>query len=195
MFTGADHPRIERIVSFLELREGQKVADIGSGKMDKIVSIACRFPETNFTLQDISSKSCNHRRLRRKIRQAGCAAGSDKFTIRYGDTLSTGLEAAHYDHVLLMATMHEFTYMHEMLQDIKRILKKDGFLYIQEDLTEDRATMYGPCKKQYFRASEFYALLKKENITIIDRKTIYKDHGLENILFKCVFGSAPPAKD
>jgi ubiquinone/menaquinone biosynthesis C-methylase UbiE len=184
---GTDRKSREKIVPFLNFKVADNVADIGSGDLKRIMDIALYFPGTFFTFQDIDSTTCNWKKLTKQWKKTGKKTNLKNFSIVYGDTVSTRLKSNYYDHVTIFASLHEFTDQHGMLQDIKRILKKEGFLYIYEDITPDSITLFCPSKAQYFKSSRFFSLLRSENIKVIDQKLILDDNDLQEIIFKCAF--------
>ena len=142
------------ILSFLDLKETDRIADIGTNSGYSLIPIANEYPTIKFTVEDIDSGTCNIKNLTKRIKKSGNKTNIEQFNIVYGTETSTNLPTASFSKVLMFMVMHEITYKKEMLADIKRILQKNGSLYIEENIS------HKPHKKQ--RAYNYRFLTEEE---------------------------------
>ena len=119
------------VISFLGLTPFDSIADIGTGSGYSLVPIANICPECKFTVQDIDSTICNPLSLSKWINKSGNKIGMENFTFYYGTEKATNLPSAKFKKVLMFDVIHELTYKNEMLNDVKRILQKNGSIYIR----------------------------------------------------------------
>ena len=82
---------------------------------------------------------------------------SDYKTI-IGDERSTSLPENTFDKILIINSFHEFTFQTEMLADIKKKLKADGILYVDEVLPKRPGQLHGICNLPMLNSEEMIAV-------------------------------------
>ena len=85
-----------------------------------------------------------------------------------GDERSTQLPENIFDKIIIINSFHEFTFQAEMIADIKKKLKPDGILYIDEALPKRQGQLHGICKKPMLTHEEMIAVLAKSGFEYID---------------------------
>ena len=164
------------VISFLGLTPFDSIADIGTGSGYSLVPIANNCPECKFTVQDIDSTICNSLSLSKWINKTGNMIGMENFTLYYGTEKATNLPSAKFKKVLMFDVIHELTYKNEMLNDVKRILQKNGSIYIREILVHKSVKKGRFCKYPYLTELEFKSILLEKNLEI-KRESQFFDWG------------------
>ena len=175
------------VISFLGLTPFDSIADIGTGSGYSLVPIANNCPECKFTVQDIDSTICNSLSLSKWINKTGNMIGMENFTLYYGTEKATNLPSAKFKKVLMFDVIHELTYKNEMLNDVKRILQKNGSIYIREILVHKSVKKGRFCKYPYLTELEFKSILLEKNLEI-KRESQFFDWGNNKYIkiFECV---------
>jgi ubiquinone/menaquinone biosynthesis C-methylase UbiE len=164
------------IVSFLDLKETDKIADIGTNSGYSLIPIANEYPDIKFTVEDIDSSSCNIKTLTKRIKKLGNKTRIEQFSFVYGTETSTNLPTDNFSKVLMFMVVHEMTFKKEMLQDIKRILQKNGSLFIQENIAHKPQKKQRACNYRFLTEDEFKQLMT-ENKFLLKREQISFDTG------------------
>jgi ubiquinone/menaquinone biosynthesis C-methylase UbiE len=164
------------IISFLDLKETDKIADIGTNSGYSLIPIASEYPNIKFTVEDIDSNSCNIKALTKRIKKLGNKTNIEQFSIVYGTETSTNLPSGNFNKVLMFMVVHEMTFKKEMFQDIKRILQKNGSLYIQENISHKPQKKQRACNYRFLTEEEFKEIMT-ENKFLLKREQITFDTG------------------
>lgn len=85
-----------------------------------------------------------------------------------GDEKSTSLPENSFDKILIINSFHEFTFVTEMLTDIKKKLKPGGILYIDEALPIKQGQLHGICNHPMLTHEETIAVLVKNGFEYIN---------------------------
>jgi len=158
-------------LDFYGFRPRQTVASIGVQCGHWEAAYASTTDSIRFYLEDIDSSLFNKRQIDfawhyydslQKKRM------TSNFSLRIGTERSTGLPANSFDKILIINSFHEFTYMDEMLADIKTKLKPDGILYIDESVPKRPGQPHGVCKKTMLTPEEMVSILSKNGYEYIN---------------------------
>ena len=84
-----------------------------------------------------------------------------------GDERSSSLPENVFDKILIINSFHEFTFPAEMLADIKKKLKADGILYIDEALPKRQGQLHGICNLPMLTNEETIALFAKNGFEYV----------------------------
>jgi ubiquinone/menaquinone biosynthesis C-methylase UbiE len=177
----------KKVIDFLHISLNDSIADIGTGSGAHLIAIANEYPSLHFTAEDIDSNFCNKQLLLKTLIKTGNKTSIENFTIHYGTTTATLLPAAGFSKVLAFDVLHEMTWKPAMLADIKRILKANGVLYLQEILVHKKIKKDRVCNYPYLTESELKVILA-DNKYAITRQEIAFDTGDNKYikLFECV---------
>jgi ubiquinone/menaquinone biosynthesis C-methylase UbiE len=127
-------------------------------------------------VEDIDSNSCNIKALTKRIKKLGNKTNIEQFSIVYGTETSTNLPSGNFNKVLMFMVVHEMTFKKEMFQDIKRILQKNGSLYIQENISHKPQKKQRACNYRFLTEEEFKEIMT-ENKFLLKREQITFDTG------------------
>ena len=85
-----------------------------------------------------------------------------------GNDRSTSLPENSFDKILIINSFHEFTFRAEMLADIKKKLKRGGFVYIDEALPRKQGQLHGVCNLPMLTADETISFFEKNGFEYIN---------------------------
>jgi ubiquinone/menaquinone biosynthesis C-methylase UbiE len=172
---------------FLSLSPTDIIADIGTGVGYSLIPIANNCPECKFIVEDIDSSSCNPKTLAWRINNTGNKTRIENFVFFYGTEKATNLPSAKFNKVLIFDVIHEMTYKTEILNDIKRILQKNGSIFIEEILVPKPEKKDRGCNYPFLTEVEFKKLMADNNF-LIKRECITLDTGNNKYIkiFECL---------
>jgi ubiquinone/menaquinone biosynthesis C-methylase UbiE len=181
--------RLDTILSVIKLKEGDVIADIGSGKGYNLIRLANKFPKTTFFVQDIDTTVCNKKTFLKTMKTFNSNLSIDNFHFFKGSETSTNLPKEYFDKVFLIAVIHEFTKLDSMLKDVKSIIKENGEFIIEEPLVRHSIKKEKGCNNPYLTEIQLKEILEKNQIVIIESKYI-KDIGNNKyrMVFRCKKG-------
>lgn len=169
------------LLSFFNFRKGDVVAEIGAGNGKNIAGLSILVNDSlSFYVQDIDKTRLTHEKFRRIITRAKQHKKplNHRYTLHIGTEKSTGLPDGIFDKILLVSTLHEFTYMDEMMTDIYRKLKTGGQLYILE--SHCRAKGHKNCT-----LNETQAIMERNGFSLV--KSESKDLNGGTGMYRAVF--------
>ena len=179
--------KFDVVSKFVDLSPVDIIADIGTGTGYSLIPLANNCPECKFIVEDIDSLSCNAKSLTKKINNNGNKTSIENFKFHYGTEKATNLLSATFNKVLIFDVIHEMTYKTEMLNDIKRILQKNGSIFIEEILVHKPQKKDKVCNYRFLTEVEFKKLLADNNF-LIKKETITFDTGNNRYIkiFECL---------
>jgi ubiquinone/menaquinone biosynthesis C-methylase UbiE len=141
--------KLKPMFTFMDLKSGSIVASIGAknGWFEAAASIY--HDSLTFYLEDIDTECLNESSVNATI---ALYAKIKKQPIRnrfervVGTDSTTGLLTQFFDRVLINNAFHHFSKKKQMLNDIKRIIKTDGFLYVFEPIILEKQAKSFKCK-------------------------------------------------
>ena len=177
--------KLNIVNSFLNLLPTDVIADIGTGY--SLIPIANSCPDCKFIVEDIDSLSCNSKSLNKKINNTGKKTSIGNFEFHYGTEKSTNLPSATFNKVLIFDVIHEMTFKNEMLNDMKRILQKNGSIFIEEILVHKPVKKDRVCNYPFLMEAGFKKLLADNNFQI-NKEAITFDTGNNRYIkiFECL---------
>jgi ubiquinone/menaquinone biosynthesis C-methylase UbiE len=171
----------KKILSFLSLKDTDNIVDIGTGDGYSLIPIANEYPTLKFTVEDIDSSTCNKKSLSKRIKKLGNKTSIEQFKIVYGTDSTTNLPSASFNKVLMFMVLHEITYKHQMLEDIKRILQKEGSLLIQENISHKPQKKQRACSYRFLTEEEFKQVMTENNF-VLKKEQVTFDTGSNTYL-------------
>lgn len=124
----------DEMKSFFDFRKGEMIAEVGAGDGVNIGGFGLLADSNTFYVQDIDTKVLNAEnwnKVYKKFNKAGILS-KHQFNLVIGDEKSTHLPDSSFDKIIMISSFHEFSFMDEMIVDIKSKLKKGGRVYILE---------------------------------------------------------------
>jgi ubiquinone/menaquinone biosynthesis C-methylase UbiE len=124
----------DEMKSFFDFRNGEMIAEVGAGNGENVGGFGLLSDSCTFYIQDIDVTVMNQKnwdQVSKKCKRLGMSS-KHQFNLLIGDEKSTHLPASGFDKIIMVSSFHEFTFMDEMITDIKSKLKAGGRVYILE---------------------------------------------------------------
>lgn len=167
--------------AFFDFHEGDMVAEVGAGNGGNMPGFSIVTDGVTFYVQDIDSIALSQTNFNKVVKQCKKIKkqSTNKFYRCIGTFTQTNLPDNSFDKILLISTFHEFTFMDEMMIDIRNKLKSSGQLYILE------AHCFTLTHKNY-TASETVEMMKKYSFVLVknDGKDVNNSSGMYRTVFK-----------
>ena len=168
------------LLNFFEFKKGDVVAEVGAGSGRNIGGMAILTDSITFYAEDINTKYLSQKKLDKVI--SDCKKYKNpitgNFKVVIGNEKATTLPDSTFDKILLSASIHEFTYVHEMLDDLYSKLKKGGKIYVLESVCIEKG-------HENLTFEETTALMQKHNLSLVkkDGKDIHGSNGLYRAVY------------
>ena len=142
-----DAEHLERILAFINVRDGMRILDLGCGSGYLTFPIAEGNPDCEVTGLDIVSDAIDANRSRAR------EAELDNLTFVSYDGIDFPFEAGTFDLVVTRYSLHHFPDIEHSIGEVSRVLKGEGSLFISDPCPND-------CDKDRF--VDDYMRLKKD---------------------------------
>ena len=158
-------------LDFYHFKPGQTVASIGAQCCHIEAAYAATTDSVTFYLEDIDSSKFNKEQADfvwsyyTKLRGRPMTSS---YKMILGDEKSTSLPENLFDKILIINSFHEFTFVAEMLADIKKKLKPGGILYIDEALPRRPGQLHGICNHPMLTNEETIAIFAKHGFEYLN---------------------------
>jgi ubiquinone/menaquinone biosynthesis C-methylase UbiE len=169
----------EEVIDFFAFNKGNTIADIGAGKGDYEGAFSLLFDSLVFYIEDIDQKVLNERILSKTIRHYNkirTTPQTNRFELCIGDEKSTHLPDMFFDHIIMMSSFHEFTYIDEMIEDFRKKLRQGGKVYILD------SPCYAKGHKNY-TCDEVIKSMEKHGFRLLKREESKNIPGMYKIIF------------
>lgn len=164
------------ILQFMDYRPGMTFADVGAGSGAMSVSMAALMDHSTIYIQDINPKVLKKAEVDKMINTYSRKSGHDlraknKFIVTIGNTTKTNLPDGSLDLIYSNATVHSFTSLDSMMQDLGRKLKPDGVVYFRDSFKGDHGegafcSDKKNCGRPLLTIDEFLAVMKKNGFVL-----------------------------
>lgn len=155
---------------FFDLKEGDKVADIGARSMTFIGTLAVFYENVDFYCEDIDSACTTPKQAQKVIDFYSKIKGSSitcKFIPVIGTETSTTLPKNFFDKVIIDNSLHEFSKKDLMMYDIHQILKVNGKLYLREAIGRTNGELHMGCDQALFDEMNLISYIAKQGFKFI----------------------------
>ena len=142
-----DAKHLERILAFINVRDGMRILDLGCGSGYLTFPIAERNPHCEVTGLDIVCEAIDVNRSRTKD------MGLNNLAFVSYDGIDFHFEAGSFDLVVTRYALHHFPDIEHSIGEVSRVLKEQGVLFISDPCPND-------CDKDRF--VDDYMRLKKD---------------------------------
>jgi ubiquinone/menaquinone biosynthesis C-methylase UbiE len=157
---------MQKSLSIYNLQPNETIASIGASSGIWEIWFASQVEGLTFYLQDIDPNNCNQEEIEYGIKYYEKLLQkpiSGKFIPIIGTQFATNLPKNTFDKVLIINSLHEFETPEIILQDIHRILKSNGQLFIEEQIANFSGEIHEGCGKRLFTENELINLLNKSH--------------------------------
>lgn len=166
-----DHEHLTLILNRLHIQAGMKILDLGTGIGFMAFPIAEKYPEAEITGLDIVEHA-----LHRNQELANQKKLHNLEFVSY-DGMKFPFADQSFNLVITRYALHHFPSIHETFQEIKRVLKSDGILFISdptpnENDTERFVDAYMQMKRdghiRFYSLAEWQIFAHNANFNLID---------------------------
>ena len=170
---------MQKSLSIYNFQPNETIASIGASSGVWEIWFASQVEGLTFYLQDIDPLNCNQEEINygvkyyEKLLQKPILG---QFIPIIGTQSETNLPKNTFDKVLIINSLHEFQTPELILQDIHKILKPNGQLFIEEQLTKFSGEIHEGCGKRLFTDNELVEILKKCGFELNEK--YFKDNGV-----------------
>lgn len=158
-------------LDFYNFQPGQTVASIGAQCSHWEACYAASTDSIHFYLEDIDTTHFNQRQVGFAWHYYDSLRGRPMtcpYTLVIGTERTTFLPQNTFDKILIINSLHEFSYMDEMLEDIKSKLKPDGILYVDEAVPRYEGELHGACKMPMITQEQMIEILSRNGFDLSD---------------------------
>ncbi|MCU0470791.1 MAG: class I SAM-dependent methyltransferase [Arcicella sp.] len=160
---------MQKSLSIYQFKENETIASIGASSGVWEIWFASQVENLTFYLQDIDEQNCNEEEIAYGVKYYENLLQkpiSGKFIPIIGTPHQTNLPSDTFDKVLIINSLHEFQFPLFILRDIQRILRKEGTLFIEEQLANFQGEIHEGCGKRLFTQHELIDLLQKSGFQL-----------------------------
>lgn len=160
---------MQKSLSIYNLQPNETIASIGASSGVWEIWFASQVEGLTFYLQDIDPLNCNQEEIDYGIKYYEKLLQkpiSGKFIPIIGTQSETNLPKKLFDKILIINSLHEFKTPKLILQDIHKILKLNGQLFIEEQIANFSGEIHEGCGKRLFTEIELINLLKENNFEV-----------------------------
>jgi SAM-dependent methyltransferase len=163
--------KMKPMFDFMDLTKGSVVASIGAknGWFEAAASIY--YDSLTFYLEDISTECLNETTVKKTVNQYEKLKKkpiNNQFKLAIGTDSTTALPTQLFDRVLINNTYHHFSRKIEMLADVKRITKPDGYIYLFEPIIFENQVKSFKCA-YYTSETALISEIEKAGFQFIER--------------------------
>ena len=158
-------------LDFYHFKSGQTIASIGAQCGHWEAAYAATTDSATFYLEDIDSSKFKKEQIEFVWNYYASLRGkpmTSNYKMILGDEKSTSLPENLFDKILIINSFHEFTFVTEMLADIKKKLKPGGILYIDEALPKRPGQLHGICNHPMLTNEETIGMLAKHGFEYVN---------------------------
>lgn len=148
---------MEKSLKTYDFKSNETIASIGASGGVWEIYFASQVDGLTFYLQDINKELCNEEEIKEGILFYEKFLGKSiqgKFIPVIGTAKNTNLPENTFDKVLIINSFHEFKNPDKILQDVLKILKKEGILFIEEQLAQYEGEIHEGCLKRLYLENE-----------------------------------------
>jgi ubiquinone/menaquinone biosynthesis C-methylase UbiE len=163
---------MQKSLSIYNFQPNETIASIGASSGVWEIWFASQVEDLTFYLQDIDPLNCNQEEIEYGIKYYEKLLQkpiSGKFIPIIGTQSETNLPKNTFDKVLIINSLHEFETPEFILQDIHKILKANGQLFIEEQMAKFSGEIHEGCGKRLFTEDELIILLRNNQFKVEGR--------------------------
>ena len=160
---------MQKSLSIYNFQPNETIASIGASSGVWEIWFASQVEGLTFYLQDIDPLNCNQEEIDYGIKYYEKLLQkpvSGQFIPIIGTSSETNLPQNTFDKVLIINSLHEFETPELILQNIHKILKPNGKLFIEEQMAKFSGEIHEGCGKQLFTENELIDTLKENDFEL-----------------------------
>lgn len=161
---------MRKSLEIYNFQEGEVIASLGAGGGVWEIGFATFHNNLTFYLQDINGNVLNQADIDYAVEYYTKVSGKpngNRFIPVIGTEKKTNLPGDTFDKVLVINSFHEFANPAEMLAEVRRILKPEGKLFIEETLARSPGQLHEGCQMPLYTEAELIAFLAQHGFELL----------------------------
>jgi ubiquinone/menaquinone biosynthesis C-methylase UbiE len=174
----------EQFIKNIGIDKGYVIADIGAAWAYKDFAMSVLTDSVSYYIQDIKSQYIDEKEL---IKTASYypninnKPSTNSFRLIIGDERKTNLPDSCFDVIMLNNSLHEFTYVNDMIKDISRKLKSKGKVVVEDYFSPlSKPYIIKGCYVTAYSNKEVLDLMKLQGLYITNK--MLPENNISNIL-------------
>lgn len=161
------HDMFKAIAQKMNLSPKDTICDVAAGSGVSISLLANYLPPaTTYYEEDIKKDYCNKTAFNNTFKFYQSQANIHNFYFKIGTDKSIPFATNSFSNIALFISLHEFSYKEQMLQEVTRIMRDTGKLYLLETVYLHTPTVDENCHFTYLSEKELYRLIDAANLKI-----------------------------
>jgi ubiquinone/menaquinone biosynthesis C-methylase UbiE len=162
---------LQKSLETYQFKPFETIASIGASSGVWEIWFASQVDNLTFYLQDIDPLNCNQEEIDygvkyyEKLLQQKIIG---TFIPVIGNQNQTNLPYKIFDKILIINSLHEFSLIDKILQDVKKCLKPSGVLFIEEQLTKASGEIHEGCGRRLFTQKELVDCLEENRFKMVE---------------------------
>ena len=160
---------MQKSLETYQFKPNETVASIGASSGVWEIWFASQVDNLTFYLQDIDLQNCNQEEIDYGVKYYEKLLNKkiiSNFIPIIGNHYQINLPKNTFDKILIINSLHEFLFINDILQDVKKCLKPAGKLFIEEQIAKTSGEIHEGCGKRLFTQEELIDCLGKNGFTL-----------------------------
>ncbi len=161
---------MQKSLKTYQFKPHEIIASVGASSGVWEIWFASEVDNLTFYLQDIDSLNCNQEEIDYGVKYYEKLLNKSiigQFIPIIGNHHQTNLPVNFFDKMLIINSLHEFSYVDKILQDIKKCLKPLGKLFIEEQMAKISGEIHEGCGKRLFTQEELIDCLGENGFDLV----------------------------
>ncbi|MDQ1088070.1 GNAT family N-acetyltransferase [Siphonobacter sp. SORGH_AS_1065] len=157
---------------FLEtfnFQPNEKIGSLGCGGGIWEIGLGVLLGNLNFVLMDINPEILNEEEVQAAVgywEKHYSKLNTSRFQVIINTPQKIPLPDQSLDKLILSNAFHEFSEQAAMLQEIRRVMKENGSVFVEEQIAQFSGERHEGCGKPLFTASELKQVFEKAGFTL-----------------------------
>lgn len=160
---------MEKSLRIFDFKPHEIIASVGASGGVWEIYFTSQIDNLTFYVQDIDETLCNEEEIKEGI------VFYEKFLEKpihgklipvIGTEKKTNLPENTFDKVLIINSFHEFKYPKEILLDISKTIRKEGVLFIEEQLASYEGEIHEGCLRTLYLENELVDFVEKQGFVL-----------------------------
>ena len=176
---------LDRYQVLYDFKAKERIASVGAGGGSKEIVYSMMADSLVFFLQDIDSTCLTESKIKStssQLYRVSARTSTATFTGVIGTEEDVKLPGG-LDKLIMENTLHELTYPEKTIRGIRRSLKPDGFLFIEDIIASKPGQKHRGCKKRLCTEDALISLLDKVGFELVESSYVYPSNK-EDRLYK-----------
>ena len=148
---------MQKSLETYQFKPNETIASIGASSGVWEIWFASQVDNLTFYLQDIDLLNCNQEEIDYGVKYYEKLLNKKIIGTLIpitGNHYQTNLPVNTFDKILIINSLHEFLFVNDILQDVKKCLKPSGILFIEEQIAEISGEIHEGCGRRLFTQEE-----------------------------------------